>query len=361
MAELWRSIVEYVPAIARAWWQLAIGVLAAGYGVATQFHSGLALPGWAAAVIAVAALVAAQFRAFHQVRLARDRSTSARFAAPMLGLVNEFSGGRYWPNQLRSHVEQDEDAFVMRVILGPRHARPDAQLGDNLKDNLRSALQASPLEGWLQRYLHSVTPWALQSPSTHYIVTVARSSFPNSERNAELAAYSQFQLPAGPQSAHAALLIDLVVREDQHPDGSRLRFTLGQIYELSHLMLATALDAVAPTIFPLVTQHKRRLSLQRPAPPIGPNLYLVAFGQKNLADFIDLTDLQRVPGADLGRVNTIATIETPRLQRLHTFAARDQLIRQGLTTILAANEFLKPETAIQRLSLADETRALLPR
>ena len=146
MAELWRSIVEYVPAIARAWWQLAIGVLAAGYGVATQFHSGLALPGWAAAAIAVAALVAEQFRAFHQVRLARDHSTTTRFPAPMLGLVNEFSGGRYWPNQLRSHIDQDEDAFVLRVILGSRHTQPGIQLRDELNDHLRTLLQASPLE-----------------------------------------------------------------------------------------------------------------------------------------------------------------------------------------------------------------------
>lgn len=359
--EMWRSLVEYVPAVAKSWWGLAISVAAAAFAVVTQFHSGLAVPGWAAVVIAVGALVVAQFRAFHHVRIARDQTGMVHGLPVRLpGMVNEFSGGQYWPPQLGSYVGQDDDAFVVRVIAGPRHPQPAAQLTTDLKDRLCLTLNASPLEAWLQRCLRTASPWEIQSPSTHYVATLVRSPSPNADRSAMMTGYSQLRLPIGPQSLLSALVIDVVVRPS-YPlgDNSRIRFSLPETYELCHVLIATALDAVAPAIFPMVSQQRRRISLRRPQPPIGPSIYLVAYGQKGLGDFIALGDLARVPGIDPCYTTTMGAIQTPTFQRLDTFAARDQLVRRGLTTILAASEFLRPEEAISGLSLAPETKALL--
>ena len=92
MSALWVSLREYAIAIGRAWWQLAIGLAGGAFAVVSAFRSGLVVPTWVGVVVAVAALIAAQFLAFHRVRISRDLSARP---AVLPWLVNEFSGGNY--------------------------------------------------------------------------------------------------------------------------------------------------------------------------------------------------------------------------------------------------------------------------
>ena len=82
MKQLWLSLREYVFAVAKPWWQLAVGFLGAGFAVTTAFKSGLLLPTWVGTAVAIGALTAAQFTAFHRTRIARDEAAAPFAPAP---------------------------------------------------------------------------------------------------------------------------------------------------------------------------------------------------------------------------------------------------------------------------------------
>ncbi len=355
MNDVRRSLVEYLATVAKAWWQLAIGLVAAAFGVATLFKSGLIVPGWVAVAVAVVALFLAQFQAFHSVRLARDQAAGPRALRGLPGMLNEFSGSLYWPNQVGSRLQPDEDGMTVRVVLGPRNTKPGVQIDSRLKNVLRLALDASPLEWWFQTRTSTASPWAIQSPTTHYLATVVRLPSPDAIGPASLEGDCQFQLP----SLRVVLMVDVVVRAQAGDGRNRFRFSRLDIYELCHLLIGTAMDVVAPAVFPAITEPRRRRPFRKLPPLIGPSVFLTANGQKNLSDFIDLADLHRAPGANPGHINTTAAIETPILQRLDTFAARDRLVKEGLKTTLSASEFLNVEGVIDSLRLSPNVERVL--
>lgn len=65
---MWRSLRAYLPAVIRHWWVLVAGILAAAVGLVADIRSNFALPVSVWAIAFVAALVVAQFLAFHDLR-----------------------------------------------------------------------------------------------------------------------------------------------------------------------------------------------------------------------------------------------------------------------------------------------------
>ena len=319
------------------------------------------MPGWVALVVAVVAFSVVQFRAFHRVRLARDELLSQQSPYGRIpGLVNELSGGSYWPDRRAVRLQPDEDGLVARVVLSPRNPHAEAQLDSNLMEALKKSLVDSPLERWSQTQTDAAPPWTIQSPSTNSLTTVARSPLLHTLGPATLSCYCQFEVPTGLHSPRAVLIIDVVVLAQPSGDADdRFRFSRLDVYELCHVLIGTATDVVAPEVFPAVSAQQKRFSVWRQQPPVGPSVYLVVNGQKNLSDFIDLADLQRVLGSSPSDVNSMAAIETPRHQRLDSFSSRDKLVKDGLKRTLRANEFLQAETVIDSLALTPSIQGAL--
>jgi hypothetical protein len=73
---VWASLVEYVPAVFRQVWALAVGIVLTIIG-AIALTVNLHLPWWADVLIGFVCITPAQFLAFHQVRLARDAVQSS--------------------------------------------------------------------------------------------------------------------------------------------------------------------------------------------------------------------------------------------------------------------------------------------
>lgn len=76
MSEFGRSALEFAHGIARRLWLLAAGVVLAALGVAERVSGGpLPIPGWAAWSVACLLLLLAATWAYHDLRIATNRST----------------------------------------------------------------------------------------------------------------------------------------------------------------------------------------------------------------------------------------------------------------------------------------------
>jgi hypothetical protein len=350
--ETLRSLTLYAKLVLQAWWQLVIGFLGAIYGVVGAFKTGLVVPWWAGVGVAVAALFWAQFRAFHLLHLELEAQTSTPALLRRAGLVNEL-GSTYWPGQIGRPVDRadsysatEADELYVRVVLSPRQPQPAAELSQVARDAFRASLDSSTIEWWLQRYTGTSCTWTLES-HTHHRAVAVRPPCGTSTGSAVLYGDAQLLLPIGVHSPRATLLIDVVFRPD--PTKALLLLSRSELYALCHALTKTALDEVAPVIFPEVS--KRGSRFRKPPAPIGPSIFLAAFGpSKTIADFVDLSDLIQAPAADVSSINMKASIENPTGVFLDK-RARDTLIKSGLKNFLAASQFVDFETPIDTLKL----------
>jgi hypothetical protein len=345
MKPFWTSLREYVVTVTRAWWQLAIGFLAAAFAVVTEFKAGLLVPTWVGVVVAIVALITAQFLAFHRVRLARDQAGTQLVPAPWL--VNEFSGGSYWPHHLAGHVDMSGHGLAVRVIVGPRDHDLDVRIGKQLRELLKTSLEESPFESWL-RARTSEASWSLKMPMGPFVANVERDQLSDRSKGATYSAFAFFQLPSGPQSPRAVLAVDLVWAPN--PDvQSAARLTLQDIRELCLAMLVTSLDQVAPRLFPMVELPQRRFRRRRHLVPVGPSIFFCTPNGRTLADYIDLSALHLVQGATLANVQQVASIELPSGQWLASHPARETFVRNGLKAILEGSNFVDGDEYVDSL------------
>lgn len=360
MVETVRSLTLYAKLVVRGWWQLVIGFLGAIYGAVGAFKTGLVVPWWAGAMVAIGALCWAQFRAFHLLRLQLEWQASTPALLQRIGLINEL-GSLYWPGQIGRPVDRadgysntEADELYVRVVVGPRHTLVGAELSQAARDAFRVTMDSSTVDWWLQQYTGTSCPWTLESHTHHRVVAIRP---PRGDRTGSAVLYGDAQvlLPVGAQSPHAILLVDVVFRPD--PTKPRLHLSRAELNALCHALIKTALDEIAPAIFPHITTKTGRF---RKAPaPVGPSIFLAAFGpSKTLGDYIDLSDLAQAPAADTTSINTRASIETPTGLGLNQ-DARDTLIRNGLKKFLAASQFVDFETPVEALELGSDLRARL--
>jgi hypothetical protein len=73
---VWDSIGEYVPAVFKELWGLAVGGVLAIIGV-IALHVTVQIPWWTDLLVVAVCLSPAQFMAFHRVRVARDAAEAA--------------------------------------------------------------------------------------------------------------------------------------------------------------------------------------------------------------------------------------------------------------------------------------------
>jgi hypothetical protein len=339
----WVSIREYVLAICRAWWQLAIGLAGGAFAVVSAFRSGLVVPTWVGAVVAAAALIVAQFLAFHRVRLARDRS--GRLVS-LPGIVNEFSGGNYWPSSRAGYVETPGHGLAVRVIVGPGAHIPSARITKELRESLPGLLASSPFEAWLQARSAPAT-WTLTMPMGPFFANVERDQGAEGSNDATYRAFGSFQLPTAPQSPRAFIAVDLVFTLDAEA-AAPILLSLADVYELCLSLVATALDRLAPGLLPQI-EPKRRVRFRQRLRLVGPSIFFYAPNGRTLADYIDLSALRLVGGATQANVQQLAAIELPSGRHLDSGASRDEFVRSGLKTMLEVSHFVDGDEYVDAL------------
>jgi len=345
MKQLWLSLREYVFAVAKPWWQLAVGFVGAGFAVATAFKSGLLLPTWVGIAVAIGALTAAQFTAFHRIRIARDEAAAPFAPAPWI--VNEFSGGTYWPHHLAGYIEMSGHGLAVRIVVGPREWDLHARISKPLRESLRTSLADSAFESWLTGRANQA-PWNLRMPTGPHIANVERVAPAVDHSDATYSAFALFQLPTSPQSPRAVLAVDLVFAPEPTAQPTP-QLTLADVHELCLALLTTAIDQVAPKLFPAVEPQRRRLRRHRPVAVAGPSVYLCAPNGRTLGDYIDLSQLHQVKGARQENIQQVAAIELPFGQRLDGLGARDQFVRNGLKTLLEGSAFIDGDEYVDAL------------
>lgn len=351
MNDLLVSLRVYARLVASGWTQLVIAGAGGLYGVIAAVADVPLVPWWIGVAIAAVALLVAQFRAFHIVRLQLERTDTGAAILPMIGLVNEFSS-TYWPGQLGRPIDRadqltndDAKELYVRLVIGPRFPVFGAEIKPALREQFRLALGESAVERWLQQHNRVAGAWTLDS-HTHASVVASRALQRNYDATAVIFGDARFLLPTGPQSPRAVLIVDVVFRPDADSGPVVSRWDL---YTLCHALLETGLDELAPILFPAVSAKPPRF--RRAPAPAGPSIFLAATGQTTLADFIDLSDLERAPAAAPGSVNMRASIQNPTGVRLSSFASRDELIKNCLKTFLAASQYIDSEAPIDRLAL----------
>lgn len=337
------SFREYAIAIGRAWWQLAIGLAGGAFAVVSAFRSGLVVPTWVGVAVAVGALVAAQFLAFHRVRLARDLS-----GRPLVlpGIVNEFSGGNYWPSSRAGYVETPGHGLAIRAIVGPQAHVPSARITKQLRESLPGLLADSPFEAWL-RARAAPASWTLTMPMGPSFANAERVQLDANSDDATYSAFGSFQLPTAPQSPRAFIAVDLVFATDAGGSAAT-RLSLLDVYELCLSLLATAVDRLARDLLPAI-EPERRFRLGRRLRLAGPSIFFYAPNGRTLADYIDLSALRLVAGATQANVQQVAAIELPKGQQLDSSASRDQFVRTGLKTMLEISYFVDGDEYIDAL------------
>jgi len=360
MGDWLRSARVYARLVAHGWTQLIVAVAGGAYGVAGAFVHLPLVPWWVGLTTAMCALFVAQFRAFHVVRLELVAQTSGVRVLQAIGLVNGL-GPNYWPGQIgRPPDRVPDDAYnseanelYVRVALAPEYVLPNAELQQDVRDRMRLALNASALEGWLQRRTHAAGAWTLQS-HTHKKVVAVRTLQREGNGAVTLHGDAEFLLPVGPQSPRAVLVLDIVFQPDL---GAAHRLSLKDLFELCHVLLRTAVDELAPLLFPRVMPKRRWY--EREPPPAGPSIYIAAMGQgSTIGTFVDLSHLTQAPAADEGSVNSRASIDTPTGVRLKP-RDRDVFVRDGLKKFLAASQFVDSESPIDSLTLDVNMRSLI--
>lgn len=350
MGDWLRSARVYASLVAHGWTQLIVALAGGAYGVAGAFVHLPLVPWWVGVAMAVCALVVSQFRAFHVLRMELVAETSGARVLQAIGLVNGL-GPNYWPGRLGRAADlipgdaynTEVDELYVRVALAPAYVVPDAELQQDVRDAMRLALDASTLERWLQLRTHTAGAWTLQA-HTNKMVVAARPAQRDPSGPATFHGDAEFLLPIGVQSPRAVLLIDIVFQPDV---GTNHSLSLQDLYELCHALLTTASDELAPLLFPDVMPKRRWY--EREPPPEGPSIYVAAMGRgTTIGSFVDLSQWVQAPAANGGRVNTHATIETPSGVRLNA-GDRDDFIRDGLKTFLAANQFVDSQGPVDSL------------
>jgi len=371
MRSVWQSAREWAVAVATAWFAWSIAVLTGVIDAAHAVFPGFTAPRTALIGGYALAFVCANVKAFHDMRLrglhggnaagpandlphppvetgalewvdAEQSGTSIpadhqRDALRRLGLVNELVS-RYLISNYAVPLQHDETGCVIRTVVAANDPTGAAELTSDLKAAFTKVLGTSSLERWLvgmttgaNRRAVSTPSWVSISPNTGYITTRARGPVGASAfAGSVLSARATLQVPTGLRGGPTVLLIiDLMEQANpSQPNGPRLRLSLGDLHALVHDLARTAIDELADALCPVM--------LDRDAALVGPNFEL-SFGDRSVDDLVSIPDSFQRP-SDAQSVPW-ANINTPEEDDARDPTVRDEVIREGLASMLRQNGY----------------------
>jgi hypothetical protein len=248
-----------------------------------------------------------------------------------------------------------DEALVVRLAYAARLLPQSARfLTSAVRDTVANEIHASPLEYWLQdetdrfasRRRREVRVWWERGGYSGAPVEVLqREPAAAIGEGATVEGQVVLALPRGLQTAnYLTLLVDVAIKpltsEGGEPGGQyRYRLRLDTLYELLHVLYATAVDAVVPAVFPEVLT----VGFWRAA---GPTLHLDS-ATEPLGAWLSVSDYPRAaeppdpPGG---------TFETPPDADAREISVRDALIKEWLQLILFNRGYTGFEADVERLS-----------
>lgn len=279
----------------------------------------------------------------------RYRMASLFAEQPGTAVVPNLAGGGVWsPRSTHSLLRSDERGLIVRLLVSGRLA-PGAS--DYLFSETRSlfaeVIQDSPLDRWIaaEEYLadKDAPPeaWRRGEYCTSPVETIQRRPIVAVGEGSEINAQAVLALPSGVHlAAWLTLVLDLLVKHRESKEGNTAgqfpyRLTLTSLYELMHVLLATAVDWVVPAVFPS--------TLGVPVPElVGPAVHLDTNTQ-NLGVYVSLEQQM------ISRDSAGASFETRTGVDPLDSDERDELVKGWLRRMLFNRGSPDPDVHLAKL------------
>lgn len=346
------SLTEYLRIVVRTWWA-RVSFLAGAVGVASELTN-LVVPSLVWWTIVGAAVVLAQFTAFHRVRGEREELRAQIEAAQALPEAPTFMPdlfeGRLFPNSFYMAIEGSERAFVIRAALAFVMDGDYEQLGSEAQKLFEDTVAASAFEAWMQRQMDTIRAvpseqwWERIQPTRSQIVTVGRPAARLPHNDFTLAGHCVINFNPGLQPGHLGygeLVASVILRPVENGDAEKKGWPLSfdDLYEAITVLEAAVVDQIAPPVVSKVTGADMR--------PKSFALLAIANGG-SVSDYIGINNHRwsRAAGsydqtALWGRAASEEVIADP--------ARRDREIKGWLARFLTDGGFSEFEADIERL------------
>lgn len=252
MPSLGDSIRRYVRYVARKWWQLAIGVLAALISVATDIWTDLRVPASVWIGAGLAALIAAQFVAFRRLhvdlnaQVADARSTIAELEAEAQAryqLSVKPLSASFDLHTFRHLLESSQKGLAVRCVIGTIWEGQQLEVPGSLKTGLRDGMGVSSLQGLLAHTLGMTKDevWEVSDPTGEWVVAVSRGREAVPTRKLEMDAQVLVEVPfPGSRRGWIATIVDLAL----HASGESVSpvWDLRSLYEFTDSLTASTME-----------------------------------------------------------------------------------------------------------------------
>jgi hypothetical protein len=254
--------------------------------------------------------------------------------------------GNYGSRNAHPLLSPEDEGLGIRLVLSGRvtSAGPPV-FGTSVHRGLEEALYDAPLEQWLRRetdrHFHrpsTVETWSRAGLNTSTIVTFAREPVETLDRNYLLKGQCVLEGPHGPTHGDGVALLLGLAFEPSAPMYQAL--SLMQLYELTHVLYATALDVIAPRLFPAIVGS----GLWE---PVGPNLHLDPGNANTLDRYVDFANLPQAPDSPDVRTGSLVPAYGDDLRNP---SRRDEIIKDWLIRMLLDGGYTRVEEEVNALS-----------
>lgn len=255
------------------------------------------------------------------------------------------SSGSYGSRNGHPLLTQEEEGLGVRVALSARTTAAGAQvLGTAVHESLESALYESPFESWLRSstdVFHGrrgdIETWRRSGFNTSSVVTFEREPAKLIDEHYFLKAQCVLDAPHGP--ARGGLVTLLLGVAFQPTEQVVQTLGLEELYELTHILFATAVDVVGASVFPDVVGTGLWQS-------DGPHLHLDPGSSRTLADYIHFSGVRRPSSS---RDLTAAALEVEYGENIRDVERRDIIIKAWLVKLLLDSGYSGPEQRVEAL------------
>jgi hypothetical protein len=231
----------------------------------------------------------------------------------------------YGARNVHPLLAPDEEGLGIRVALSAHVTSAGVPfLGTAVHQELAELLESSPLERWIRQELirpPELSAWERAGRNTSSLVTFLREPVTIFGDGLFVSSQCVLDAPHGPRrGGRAMLLLGLALRPREELYRA---LALEGLYELAHVLFATALDVIGQSLFPQIVGT----GLWE---PIGPFLHVDPGQSKTLDDYVDFGRLRRAPGNDV----SAASFEVQPGEDVRDPSRRDELIKGWLVETL---------------------------
>lgn len=342
------SLKLYVSLVLRAWWQLAIGIVAAVIGVVTDIITDLEVPPLAWIGAATGVLVLSQFAAFRRLHLQLSHEL-----AVVQARLADFEADANMPHQLAMRplsssfdltsfsrpLDPSSRGLAVRCVIGTAWEGEQLELQSDVKIALRDASGGSELERWISATFGVITvpTWRIIDPIGEWVVTVNRGVVIPDGRGIQVDAQAILQVPfPASRRGWIATIVDVSIRKVS--DVASPVWTLSSFYEFANILVGSTADLHIGGLSHLLPTHQTQL--------VGPVISVAAHGG-NIEDFVAYpADWERASGA---RGSAFFTMDAGMDDQARQAEARRLFIASHIRSLMSREGFVGFERSLDAL------------